>query len=163
MPHKPLYFSVVRVFFSTHLAEGQQLEPSFLALHWLQLSVDWNNIIASLRLLLIPRNISTISSPSPSPSSIHHYRKHEISPLVLSLLSTRLQQPHSFLSRQVPLLCSLAWTQLGRDYRHNHQSLSTNGASWLAPWSLPNYSRATFPTNTLTITVRGGVKKPEEK
>ena len=140
MPHKPLYFPIVRSFFSTHLAEGQQLEPSFLALHWLQLSVDWNNI-RELCLLLISCNISTIS-PSPSLGGEQHssYLEHEISLIVLSLLSPRLQQ------QQFPLTLSSSAQQVqsgldvvGRDWRHNHQSVSTNAAFSLVLSPRPTY------------------------
>ena len=126
MPPKPFYFPHCCVFFlSTHLAEGQQLEPSFLALDWLQLSVDWNNIRGVYCLFH-----ATFQLSAPAQDQHSSYRKHEISLIILSLISTRLQQPDFPLTpssgaawQVLPGLCVV-----GRDYKHNHQSVSTNAA-----------------------------------
>ena len=66
--------------------------------------------------------------------------KHEIfiwkiSPVISRELTALSAHPLAW-------LCSWPWRQ------QNHQSLSTNGGFLLVHWSLPNYSRATLPTNT---------------
>ena len=130
MPHKPLYFPIVlRLFFNSfswRSTTGARLSccgltPVISGLEHYQSS-----------LLLISRNISTISlSPAPA-AFIISFCKHEISEIILSvLINTRL--PTYF--PLTPSGCAGRLSRpesgldvVGRDYKHNHQSVSANAA-----------------------------------
>ena len=115
MPHKALYFLIVRGFFQLI---SLKVNNCFLAL---QSGVT--PVISGLKQYLFIVNstqhfkLSAPASPGPGGEQHSSYRRHEISVIILSLISTRLQQ------QQFPLTPSSCPGQAQSDWP---------GCSW--PW-----------------------------
>ena len=163
MPHKTRILLLLKFFNSLNSWRSSTWELFSCSEKHPLWSYQWIGTISEEFELFISRNISTISELS----SVFVKSKHEmfmrkISLVLFSLIDKQLNTVLSgwgyasisiFLHTLPPYLPNLPlWPERSWPWlEHNHQSVSTNGGSSLVPWSLPNYSRPTLPTNTLTM------------